>query len=385
MGRVCRAITSATGMRVASATSCRSGPSYTTGMRCRRPGISIFGRFAASRLIAPPSDSCVVCSGSKCTVTLAYAATAWRTSRRLRSAAPSAIARVFSAVSRRDPSSATRAVSPSGWIRILCVERAGGMRAHKDRVEDAGREPDAEERRARKADGPRRDNRGDRHIPGGEIAAHRAQRAGVVEERRGRAARGEPRHRVRHHEQHRDAPWQRNDERRRGGCLDVEDRTARAPQRRRVECARDRDCDQDERSSDDGDRSQDAHAIGKEAPAEPPGRRSVARGAARACDRVTEDRDHTERQQRDRERPGHEPPEPPAAKRPAERTRNRAQALAATGAGAVTAVACCTLRTYPSSGVIVTVTVSYSVSVSYRAALIFHARTRSARPSSTAR
>src|SRR5216683_1393793 len=138
-----------------AATSSRSGPSYTTGMRWSRPGSAIGGRLAASRLMAAPRPSGVVWSGSKCTVTPVYPATAWRTSRRFFNAAASAIARVFSAVSSRVPSSASSAVSPSGWIRTRGagrVEGGGGICAHKDGVEDAREEADAQQPHARHRD-----------------------------------------------------------------------------------------------------------------------------------------------------------------------------------------------------------------------------------------
>src|SRR5207249_11564069 len=136
-------------------------------MRCSLPGTSSFGRLADSRLIAAPSEPTVAWSGSKCTVRLAYPATACLTSRRLRRAAASAMARVFRAVSSRDPSSARRAVSPSGLIRTLLPpvrrfgpEGGGGISGHKDGVEHARHDADGGERRAGEGDCPGGDDRG---------------------------------------------------------------------------------------------------------------------------------------------------------------------------------------------------------------------------------
>src|SRR5579859_248406 len=92
------------------------------------------------------------------------------------------MARVFSAVSSREPSSASSAVSPSGWIRTLWLERGGGMCAHKDRVEHAGREADAEQRGAGEADRPRGDDGRDREVPCAEVAAHGAQARPEIEQ-----------------------------------------------------------------------------------------------------------------------------------------------------------------------------------------------------------
>src|SRR5947208_6391206 len=188
-------------------------------MRCSLPGTSTFGRLAASRLIAAPSEPTVAWSGSKCTVTLAYPATACLTSRRLRRAAASAMARVFRAVSSRDPSSARRAVSPSGLIRTLgpplrrfCTEGGGGISAHKDGVEHARHDADAEERGAGEADRPGGDDRGDGDIPGGEVPPHAAQRRSEIKEVSGALRRGVARCRVRHEQQHDDAPRQSEDE-----------------------------------------------------------------------------------------------------------------------------------------------------------------------------
>src|SRR5260370_20668861 len=97
--------------------------------------------------MAAPRTSGVVWSGSKCTVTPVYPATAWRTSRRFFKAAASAIARAFSAVSSRVPTSASSALSPSGWILTLRAGRGeggGGICAPKDGVLDAPDEADPE-------------------------------------------------------------------------------------------------------------------------------------------------------------------------------------------------------------------------------------------------
>src|SRR5438477_12524021 len=163
------------------------------------------GRLAASRLMAAPKESAVACSGSKCTVTLAYPAIAWCTSRRFFSAAASAIARVLSAVSSRVPSSARTAASPSGWTRIFTGERCGGMCADKDGVEHARHDPDAQHAGAREPDCPTGDDRGRRHVPRHEIAAHSAQRGGEVEQVARPTACCEPRRGVRH-EKERDEP-----------------------------------------------------------------------------------------------------------------------------------------------------------------------------------
>src|SRR6266851_4091011 len=195
-----------------SATSSRSGPSYTTGIRCSRPGSAIGGRLAASRLMAAPRTSGVVWSGSKCTVTPVYPATAWRTSRRFFKAVASAIARVFSAVSSRVPSSASSAVSPSGWILTRGagrVEGGGGICAHKDGVEDAREEADAEQPYARDSDDPCGHDRGRDQVPDRKIALDVAERGPKVEQIPRPPRRGETARPMRHQDQQQQAPRER--------------------------------------------------------------------------------------------------------------------------------------------------------------------------------
>src|SRR5229473_4006403 len=219
MGFECSSATRA-GVRFSrDATSSRSGPSYTTGIRCRRPGSSIGGRFAASLLIAAPSASCVVWSGSKCTVTVAYPATVWRTSRRFFNAVASAMALVFRAVSRRVPSSARSAVSPSGYVRTRGagrrVERGGGMCAHKNGVDGAWQEADAKKPDASDRHHPRRDHRGGGEVPGRKVTLHVADRLRKVEELHRSARRCETTRAMGHEKQHEKAPGQGEHEQRR--------------------------------------------------------------------------------------------------------------------------------------------------------------------------
>src|SRR5207247_6974357 len=129
-----------------------------------------------------------------------------RTSRRFCSAAASAMARVLSAVSRRLPSSATSAVSPRGWMRTLTLERCGGMCAHKNGVEDARHDSDAQEPRAGEADRPGGHDRAHDHVPGREIATNPAQRGCEVEEVGGLAAGREGGRRMVEDEQRDQAP-----------------------------------------------------------------------------------------------------------------------------------------------------------------------------------
>src|SRR5437899_12553978 len=86
------------------------------------------------------------------------------------------MARVLIAVSRRVPSSASRAVSPSGWMRTRTVERCGGMCAHKNGVEDAGDDSHTQKARACEPDRPARHEGGPRHVPRGEIATDATNR-----------------------------------------------------------------------------------------------------------------------------------------------------------------------------------------------------------------
>src|SRR5437867_182337 len=103
------------------------------------------------------------------------------------------MARVLSAVSRREPSSARSAVSPSGWIRTLAIrpmagsdfgrgfERGAGMCADKDGVEDAGQDTNTEQAGAREPDRPGGHHRGCGHVPGREVAPDVAYRSTEVE------------------------------------------------------------------------------------------------------------------------------------------------------------------------------------------------------------
>src|SRR5258708_22501461 len=161
--------------------------------------------------MAAPSASCVVWSGSKCTVTVAYPATAWRTSRRFFSAVASAMALVFSAVSRRVPSSARSAVSPSGNVRTRGagrrVEGGGGMCAHKNGVDGARQEADAKKPDASDRDHPRRDHRGGGEVPGRKVALDVADRLRKVEQLHRSARRRETTRAMRHEKQQEEAPW----------------------------------------------------------------------------------------------------------------------------------------------------------------------------------
>src|SRR2546421_12678648 len=119
------------------------------------------------------------------------------------------MARVLRAVSRRVPSSATNAVSPSGWMRTRTVERRGGMCAHKDGVEDAGDDSNAEQARACKPDGPACDDRRRDDIPPREIAPDAADSRGEVEQIARSSARGKRRRGVREDEQRDETPRKR--------------------------------------------------------------------------------------------------------------------------------------------------------------------------------
>src|ERR1700682_3478107 len=84
------------------------------------------GRLVASRLSAGVSAWYVVWSRSKWTVTLAYPATAWRTSRRFFSAAARAMARVLRAVAGRVARSAGAGGGPRGGVVFFRWGRGGG-------------------------------------------------------------------------------------------------------------------------------------------------------------------------------------------------------------------------------------------------------------------
>src|SRR5229473_7759279 len=218
MGFECKSATRSGVRPNRAATSSRSGPSYTTGIRCRRPGSSIGGRFAASLLMAAVSASCVVWSGSKCTVTVAYPATVWRTSRRFFNAVASAMALVFRAVSRRVPSSARSAVSPSGYVRTRGagrrVERGGGMCAHKNGVDGARQEADANEPDASHGNHPRRHHRRCGEVPGRKVALHLADRLRKVEQLNWSARPREATRAMGHEKQQEKAPRQGDHEQR---------------------------------------------------------------------------------------------------------------------------------------------------------------------------
>src|SRR5437870_9569589 len=92
------------------------------------------------------------------------------------------MARVLIAVSRRVPSSASKAVSPRGWTRTRTVERCGGMCAHKNGVEDAGDDSDAQKARACQSHRPSGHDRGRRYVPRCEVAPDATNRGGEIEE-----------------------------------------------------------------------------------------------------------------------------------------------------------------------------------------------------------
>src|SRR5260370_35605119 len=169
--------------------------------------------------MAATSASCVVWSGSKCTVTVAYPATAWRTSRRFFKAVASEIALVFGAVSRRVPSSARGAGSRSGYVRTggtgRRVERGGGMCAHKKGVDSARQEADAKKPDASDRDHPRRDHRGGGEVPGRKVALHLADRLRKVEQLHRSARRGEATRAMGHEKQQEKAPRHDDHEQRR--------------------------------------------------------------------------------------------------------------------------------------------------------------------------
>src|SRR5712664_767687 len=142
---------------------------------------------------------------------------AWRTSRRFFSAAASAMARVLRAVSRRVPSSARSAESPSAWVFTLGFEDGGGMCAHKNGVEDAGDEAGTQEAHACNRYRPARDDGGGGEVPGREVVFDRVDRAWKVDVVPGVAGAREAGCRVRHVEEEQQAPGEGE----KGGCDDV--------------------------------------------------------------------------------------------------------------------------------------------------------------------
>src|SRR5438067_1054762 len=115
--------------------------------------------------------------------------------------------------------SARTALSPSGSTRTLTrglgragSERRGGMCAHKDGVEHAGDEAHAEQANACNPDGPGGHDRGDDHVPRGEVTPQRVQRGDRVEQVARIATRRESRRRTRYEEQHHESPRQGEDE-----------------------------------------------------------------------------------------------------------------------------------------------------------------------------
>src|SRR5437660_4054479 len=124
------------------------------------------------------------------------------------------MARVLIAVSRRVPSSASRAVSPSGWMRTRTVERCGGMCAHKNGVEDAGDDSHTQKARACEPDRPARDDGGRRQVPRGEIATDATNRGGEVEKVGWLSGGGKRRRGVRKDEQCDQPPRKRKREKR---------------------------------------------------------------------------------------------------------------------------------------------------------------------------
>src|SRR5438445_527234 len=101
-------------------------------------------------------------------------------SRRFFKAVARAMARVFSAVSRRVPSSASTAVSPSGNVRTLGagrrVERGGGMCAHKNGVDGARQEADTQQPNASDGDDTGGDQRRGGKVPSRKIPPNLADR-----------------------------------------------------------------------------------------------------------------------------------------------------------------------------------------------------------------
>src|SRR6202171_1321091 len=291
----------------------------------RRPGSAMGGRLVASRLIAVVSAWYVVWSGSKWTVTLAYPATAWRTSRRFFSAAARAMARVLRAVSRRVPSSARSAESPSGWVLTvvaLGVEGGAGMCAHKNGVEDARHDADADEPDAREPDRPARDDGGGGEIPGREVVLDCIDRASQVEKVLGVAGAGEAGSGMRHVHQEQQSPGERADEEGDGARVEVRERVVDyVPQMGVVERGGQRADRPEERDRQQGDGDRGPETIGEESGGRGPLRRAVRgvcfRGAG-GCDGVAEEGDEGDGQQECGEEAGEPRRFPVAAKGPGE-------------------------------------------------------------------
>src|SRR5437773_2012473 len=296
-------------------------------MRCNRPGSPIGGRFAASRLIAAANESWVAWSGSKWTVTLAYPATVWRTSRLFFRAVASAIARVLSAVSSRVPSSASSAASPSGWIRNLGVERGAGMGAHKDGVEDAGHDAGAENPDAGNPYRPRCDDGGGGEIPRREVASHTSDRRRKVEQVDRPSAGGKAHRGMRNHEQHDEAPGQSQDEGGGHAGVDLRHRSvAGVPHVSLVNQGRQRAPRERKRRRDQHQGDGDPEAFREKTDGKPPARKpagwiSGRRASGFHC--VAEQRHEGDWQQRDHEHANQPPGSPFAAKRPGERGGDR--------------------------------------------------------------
>src|SRR6266581_1428472 len=277
------------GMSRRAATSSRSGPSYTTGIRCRRPGSAMGGRLAARRLIAAPSTSSVVWSGSKCTVTLAYPAIACLTSRRFCSAAASAMARVLSAVSSREPSSARSAVSPSWWMRTRGERPCGHDRSGGD-------------------------------VPGREVLPHSADRGREVEQVERSAAECKAHDRVRYEHQQDQAPGQSQDE---GGAnqrVNVrQDSVADVPEVGTVQAVGKRIQGQDEGRGQEQEQQCGPETVRQEADRQLPWWGTLSGtcpGGSRRADRVPEHRDETEREDEQHQHPDRPARPPPALKGP---------------------------------------------------------------------
>src|SRR6202171_2610199 len=260
------------------------------------------GRLVASRLIAVVSAWYVVWSGSKWTVTLAYPATSWRTSRLFFSAAASAMARVLRAVSRRVPSSARSAESPNGWVLPSGVEGGAGMCAHKNSVEDAGHEAGADQSHASQADCPAGDDGGGGEIPGREVVFDRVDGAWKIDVFLGAPGAREAGRRVRHVEQQKQSPGQGEEEGGHDVRVELRKRDvghvpqvgAIKPVGERV----DRNC---EGGGQDDHRERRPEAVGEEAGGEGPCGRSlggIRRRRPSGCDGVAEEGDEGDGQQK---------------------------------------------------------------------------------------
>src|SRR5258708_3025795 len=138
---------------------------------------------------------------------------AWRTSRRFFSAAARAMARVLRAVSRRVPSSARSAESPSAWVLTFGFEDGGGMCAHKNGVEDARHEAGAQQANACNPYRPTRDYGRGGEVPGREVVFDCVDGASKVDVVPGVARVRETSSRVRHVQQQKQSPWQGEDQR----------------------------------------------------------------------------------------------------------------------------------------------------------------------------